>query len=84
MKHPFYSEDNNEARRQRAAAALQSYIEGRGEVLRLRLMTEAADLIADLMHWAMAQPQYPPNESTNADYILITGRMHFEAEYGER
>lgn len=68
---------NNETRRHHAEVALRSYIEARGELYE-GSSSEAADLIADLLHWVAANDQgEDPVEST-----IRLARMHFEAEHG--
>ena len=71
------SEPNNETRRQRAEEALRHYVESRGEVFEAS-SSEAADLIADLLHRVAAKDEgHDPIDST-----LRLARMHFEAEHG--
>jgi hypothetical protein len=66
----------NDNRAARAQAALQSYVETKGEVVE-NSSSEIADLIADLLHLTVRFDQGDdPVES-----ILRLARMHFDAEH---
>jgi hypothetical protein len=65
----------NDIRAERARAALQSYVEAKGEVFE-NSSTDIADLVADLLHLTVRIDQGDdPVEST-----LRLARMHFDAE----
>jgi hypothetical protein len=66
----------NEIRAERAQAALQSYVEAKGEIIE-NSSSEIADLVADLLHLTVRIDQGDdPVEST-----LRLARMHFDAEH---
>lgn len=66
----------NDIRAERAQAALQSYVEAKGEVFE-NSSSEIADLMADLLHLTVRIDQGDdPAEST-----LRLVRMHFDAEH---
>jgi hypothetical protein len=66
----------NDIRAGRAQAALQSYVEAKGEVFE-NSSSEIADLMADLLHLIVRIDQGDdPVEST-----LRLARMHFDAEH---
>jgi hypothetical protein len=68
----------NDIRAERAQAALQSYVEAKGEVFE-NISSEIADLIADLLHLTLRIDQGDdPVEST-----LRLARMHFDAEHND-
>jgi hypothetical protein len=66
----------NDIRAERARAALQAYVEAKGEVFENN-SSEVADLLADLLHLTVRIDQGDdPVEST-----LRLARMHFDAEH---
>jgi hypothetical protein len=71
---------SNDTRAQRAQAALQSYVEAKGEVFE-NSSSEIADLIADLLHLAARLPEGENTPEETVDRCLRLARMHFDAEH---
>jgi hypothetical protein len=70
--------NTNDIRAERAQAALQSYVEAKGEVFE-NSSSEIADLMADLLHLTVRIDHGDdPVEST-----LRLARMHFDAEHND-
>ena len=67
----------NDIRSERAQAALQSYVEAKGETFE-NSGSEVGDLIADLLHLAVRIEDADSGPET----VLRIARMHFEAEHG--
>lgn len=67
----------NVTRAERAQAALQSYVESKGEAFE-NSSSEIADLIADLLHLAARLDE----DGDPADRTLRLAQLHFEAEQG--
>ncbi|HTU91465.1 MAG TPA: hypothetical protein VMF69_15390 [Gemmataceae bacterium] len=66
----------NDIRAERAQAALQSYVEAKGEIFE-NSSSEVAELMADLLHLTVRIDQGDdPVEST-----LRLARLHFDAEH---
>jgi hypothetical protein len=65
---------SNLTRAQRAQAALQSYVEAKGEVFE-NSSSEIAELIADLLHLAI----WNDEGEAPAESALHLARLHFEA-----
>jgi len=66
----------NDIRAGRALAALQSYVEAKGEVFESS-SSEIADLIADLLHLAVRTEE----GDEAVERCLRLARMHFDAEH---
>lgn len=68
--------NSNDNRAERARAALQSYVEAKGEVFE-NSSSEIAELMADLLHLTVRidQGDHP------VDSTLRLARMHFDAEH---
>lgn len=67
---------SNDIRAERAQAALQSYVEAKGEVFE-NSSSEIADLVADLLHLTVRIDQgHDPVDST-----LRLAMLHFHAEH---
>jgi hypothetical protein len=72
----------NATRRSRAERALRSYVEARGEAFE-GSSSEAADLIADLLHWVQSLDEpVPAGHGSHAERTLFLAKLHFDAEYG--
>ena len=72
---------SNDTRAERAQAALQSYVEAKGEVFE-NSSSEIADLIADLLHLAARLSEGEANPEDTVERCLRLARMHFDAEHG--
>ena len=68
--------NSNETRTERAQAALQSYVEAKGEVFE-HSCSEIGDLIADLLHLAVRIEDADNGPTT----VLRLAGMHFDAEH---
>ncbi|HEY7330683.1 MAG TPA: hypothetical protein VH592_23790 [Gemmataceae bacterium] len=66
----------NDTRAARAQAALQSYVEAKGEVFE-NSSSEIADLMADLLHLTVRIDQ----GDDPVDSALTLARIHFDAEH---
>lgn len=66
----------NDIRAERAQAALQSYVEAKGEVFE-NSSSEIADLIADLLHLTVRIDQ----GDDPVDNTWRLARMHFDVEH---
>jgi hypothetical protein len=69
---------SNLTRAERAQAALQLYIEAKGEVFE-NSSSEIAELIADLLHLAV----WNDEGEEPAESALRLARLHFEAEQAD-
>jgi hypothetical protein len=67
----------NDIRAGRALAALQSYVEAKGELFESSSSSEIADLIADLLHLAVRTEE----GDEAVERCLRLARMHFDAEH---
>jgi hypothetical protein len=72
--------NSNDHRAQRAQAALQSYVEAKGEVFESS-SSEIADLIADLLHLAARLHEGENSPEETVERCLRLARMHFDAEH---
>lgn len=74
---------DNQTRRERAEDSLRSYIEARGEVFE-GTSSEAADLIADLLHYiaALDEGPIPIGFESLMDKTIQLAELHFNAEHG--
>lgn len=70
---------SNSTRAERAQAALQSYVEAKGEAFE-NSSSEIADLIADLLHLAFMNEHGDISAQRLADSVISLAQMHFEAE----
>jgi TorA maturation chaperone TorD len=70
----------NDIRAERAQAALQSYVEAKGEVFE-NSSSEIADLIADLLHLAARLLEGENTAEETVERCLRLARMHFDAEH---
>ncbi len=71
----------NDTRAERAHAALQSYVEAKGEVFE-NGSSEIADLIADLLHLAARLLEGENTPEDTVERCLRLAQMHFDAEHG--
>jgi hypothetical protein len=72
----------NATRRGRAEKTLRFYVETRGEAFE-GSSSEAADLIADLLHWVQALDEpLPIGQESHAAGTLFLAQLHFDADYG--
>jgi hypothetical protein len=72
---------SNETRAERAAQALQAYVEAKGEVFE-RSGDEVCDLVADLLH--LTHRLHSQNsQERNAEQMLAMAQMHFDAEISD-
>jgi len=71
---------SNDIRAERAQAALQSYVETKGEVFE-NSSSEIADLIADLLHLATRLREGENTAEEKVERSLRLARMHFDAEH---
>jgi hypothetical protein len=71
---------SNDIRAERAQAALQSYVEAKGEVFE-NSSSEIADLIADLLHLAARLLEGKNTAEETVERCLRLAQMHFDAEH---
>jgi hypothetical protein len=72
--------NNNDTRAERAQAALQSYVEAKGEVFE-NSSSEIGDLIADLLHLAARLLEGEHSGGETVERCLRLAQMHFDAEH---
>lgn len=72
--------NSNDTRAERAQAALQSYVEAKGEIVE-NSSSEIAELIADLLHLAARLLESENSGEETVERCLRLARMHFDAEH---
>ncbi|MHB1425440.1 MAG: hypothetical protein ACYC3I_19895 [Gemmataceae bacterium] len=71
---------SNDNRAGRAQAALQFYVEAKGEVFEAN-SSEISDLIADLLHLAARLHEGENSPEETVERCLRLARMHFDSEH---